>query len=106
MKKDIHPTYYADATIGCACGHTFTVGSTVKDIHVELCSHCHPFYTGQQRLVDTARRVDKFQKRIEAQTAVAPARRGRRTKLAERDAKRQIKVDESSKRPSKHRAAS
>jgi large subunit ribosomal protein L31 len=63
MKKDTHPTYYPNAKVVCACGNTFTVGSTVKEINVELCSKCHPFYTGKQKLVDTARRVEKFQER-------------------------------------------
>ena len=63
MKKDTHPTYHTDAVVTCACGHTFTVGSTVKDIQVELCSNCHPFFTGKQKLVDTARRVEKFKER-------------------------------------------
>jgi len=62
MKKDIHPTYYPQAKIICACGNTLTVGSTVKEIYVEICSKCHPFYTGKQKLVDTARRVDRFKK--------------------------------------------
>lgn len=63
MKKDIHPTYHPDAKVTCACGNTFTVGATVEEINVELCSKCHPFYTGKQKLVDTARRVEKFQER-------------------------------------------
>jgi large subunit ribosomal protein L31 len=63
MKKDTHPTYYPEAKVTCACGNSFTVGATVKDINVELCSECHPFYTGKQKLVDTARRVEKFQER-------------------------------------------
>lgn len=65
MKTDIHPTYYPDAKVVCACGNSFTTGSTVKEIHVEICSACHPFYTGKQKLVDTAGRVEKFQKRLE-----------------------------------------
>ena len=63
MKKDTHPVYHVDATVTCACGHSFAVGSTVKNIEVELCSACHPFFTGKQKLVDTARRVEKFQER-------------------------------------------
>ncbi len=63
MKKDIHPKYNAEAKVTCACGNTFTIGSTASEINVEICSACHPFYTGKQKLVDTARRVDKFQKR-------------------------------------------
>ncbi|MEK7167230.1 MAG: 50S ribosomal protein L31 [Patescibacteria group bacterium] len=64
MKKDIHPIYYSDAKIICACGKTFVIGSTIKEIHVEICSNCHPFYTGKQKLIDTARRVDRFQARL------------------------------------------
>ena len=63
MKKEIHPTYFVDAKVVCACGNTFTTGSTKKELHVEICSACHPFYTGKQKLVDTARRVEKFQTR-------------------------------------------
>ena len=66
MKKDIHPTYHENTTIQCACGATFAVGSTRDDIKVEICSNCHPFYTGKQKLVDTAGRVDKFKARLEA----------------------------------------
>lgn len=105
MKTEIHPTYYPTAIIKCACGQTFTVGSTSEELHVELCSNCHPFYTGQQKLVDTARRVDKFQKRAEARATVAEVRRGRRVKLAARSAKRQLKIDESKKVASKHKSA-
>ena len=66
MKKDIHPTYYKDATVKCACGASFVTGSTEKEISVEICSMCHPFFTGKQKLVDTAGRVDKFRARVEA----------------------------------------
>lgn len=66
MKQGIHPTYYKDAKVTCACGATFLVGSTEKEIKVEICSNCHPFYTGKQKLVDTAGRVDKFKARMEA----------------------------------------
>jgi large subunit ribosomal protein L31 len=64
MKQGIHPKYMA-ATAVCACGNTFETMSTVDEIHVEICSVCHPFYTGKQRLVDTAGRVDRFKKRYE-----------------------------------------
>lgn len=60
MKKDIHPKYFTDAKVTCACGNTFTVGSTQKEIEVDICANCHPFYTGEQKLVDTAGRVEKF----------------------------------------------
>ena len=66
MKTDIHPTYYPDAKVICACGETWTVGSTQKEIRVDICSACHPFYTGEQRIVDTEGQVDRFYKRLEA----------------------------------------
>jgi len=65
MKPKIHPKYYADARITCACGTTWTTGATVPEIRVDVCSACHPFYTGEQRIVDTAGQVDRFMKRLE-----------------------------------------
>ena len=61
MKASIHPKYFEDAQVTCACGNRFTVGSTLESIRVELCYKCHPFYTGEQRFVDTASRIQKFQ---------------------------------------------
>jgi large subunit ribosomal protein L31 len=63
MKEKIHPAYGL-AKITCACGNTFETRSTVKDIHVEICSACHPFFTGKQKLVDTAGRIERFNKRF------------------------------------------
>jgi len=68
MKKDIHPKYYAKTKVKCACGNTFTVGSTKEYIETEICSKCHPFYTGKEKIVDTAGRVEKFKKRLEKKT--------------------------------------
>lgn len=62
MRKDIHPEY-KEATVSCACGHSFKTRSTVGDISVEICSACHPFYTGKQKLVDTAGRVEKYMRK-------------------------------------------
>ena len=62
MKKDIHPEY-KKATVSCACGHTFETFTTVGDLKVEICSECHPFFTGKQKLVDSAGRVEKFLKK-------------------------------------------
>lgn len=62
MKKDIHPKYHPDAKIICACGNVIKTGSTVKEMKVEICSACHPFYTGKKKLVDTTGRVDRFKK--------------------------------------------
>ena len=87
MKKDLHPTYYADVKVTCACGNVFTTGSTKKAISVELCSACHPFYTGKQKLVDTARRVEKFKEKAAKKVATS-ARKGRKVKLAARKAKK------------------
>jgi len=63
MKPKIHPEYYTDAQVICACGNTFTIGSTRKTLKVELCSKCHPFFTGEQRVVDTLGRVERFKRR-------------------------------------------
>ncbi len=63
MKAKIHPKYYADAKVTCLCGNTFTVGSTKLEIRIEVCSKCHPFYTGEQRIRDTMGRVERFKKR-------------------------------------------
>ena len=65
MKKSIHPTYYKEAKIICSCGNTLTVGSTVKEAHIEICSSCHPFFTGKKKIIDTAGRVDRFKAREE-----------------------------------------
>ena len=65
MKKGIHPEYYPDAKVTCSCGNTFTVGSTKKVIRTDVCSVCHPFFTGEQRLVDTGGQVERFIRRLE-----------------------------------------
>ena len=88
MKKDIHPKYYEKAKASCACGNSFTVGSTLEELKIELCSACHPFYTGKQKLVDTARRVEKFQAKLDAKKKVAPTRRGKKVKRAAQAKKR------------------
>ena len=62
MREGIHPDYY-QATVTCNCGNTFVTGSTKEDIHVEICSKCHPFYTGKQKILDTGGRVARFEKR-------------------------------------------
>lgn len=64
MKANIHPQYFDQAQIVCVCGNRFTTGSTRETIHVELCSNCHPFYTGEQRFADTASRIQKYQTRM------------------------------------------
>ena len=68
MKTDIHPKYYPNAKIICACGNNWETGSTLPELRVDICSECHPFYTGEQRIVDTEGQVDRFYKRLEART--------------------------------------
>lgn len=63
MKKDLHPTYFPEAHVICACGNTFVTGATKEEIRVEICAKCHPFYTGEEKLMDIAGRVEKFKTR-------------------------------------------
>ena len=72
MKSNIHPTYQ-DCTVHCGCGKTFQTRATVKELRIEICSTCHPFYTGKQKFVDSAGRVDKFFKRYGNKKAATPA---------------------------------
>ncbi len=81
MKEKIHPTWYPEARVICACGNHWTVGATVAEIRTDICSQCHPFYTGEQRIVDTEGQVDRFMKRLQV-----------------RDAKRQEVVDRAAAR--------
>lgn len=89
MKKNIHPEYNEEVKVTCACGNTFTIGSTLKEIRVELCNECHPFYTGKQKLVDAARRVEKFQEKMSKVSAVAATRKGKKVKKASVKAKKE-----------------
>lgn len=92
MKKDIHPKYYEKAKVTCACGNTFEVGSTMPEINVEICSKCHPFYTGKMKFVDTAKRVDKFKARLAKKETTAAARKGKKVKRAAKKSKRASKT--------------
>jgi large subunit ribosomal protein L31 len=98
MKKDTHPTYFPEAKITCACGKIYTAGSTREEIHVELCSNCHPFFTGKQKLVDTARRVEKFHTKVAKK---APVATGKKVKKAKRAAKKAEKLAKEEKGESK-----
>ena len=66
MRTEIHPKYFPEAKVVCACGEEWVTGSTVPELRVDICSNCHPFYTGEQRIVDTEGQVDRFYKRLEA----------------------------------------
>ena len=89
MKKDIHPPY-KKVMASCACGNEFETGSTVDNIRVELCSNCHPFYTGKQKLVDSAGRVERFQRKY-GQNAPVP---GKRNKKAGKAVKEEAPAEE------------
>ncbi len=91
MKKDIHPKYNNQATVTCSCGNTFVTGSTSDNITTELCSKCHPFYTGSQRIVDTENLVSRFEER----------KKKAKKKVVSRYKKREIKRQKSSPKPSK-----
>jgi large subunit ribosomal protein L31 len=81
MKTDTHPTYFPEAKVVCVCGNTFTIGSTKKELAVEICSACHPFYTGNDKLMDVAGRVEKFK----ARTAFAKASSVKRAAAPKKD---------------------
>ncbi len=68
MREKIHPKYYPNAVVTCSCGNTFTTGSTRESLKVELCSKCHPFFTGEQKIIDTAGRVERFKRKYKITT--------------------------------------
>lgn len=87
MKKDTHPTYFPEAKIMCVCGAVYNAGSTQEKINVEICANCHPFFTGKQKILDTARRVEKLQERQAKQGTLA-ARGGKKARQAKRVARK------------------
>ncbi len=80
MKKNIHPKYYSKAKITCACGNVIETGSTVETMSVEICSACHPFYTGKKKLVDSAGQVDRFKKRLKKSSQLKEKKRAIKAK--------------------------
>ncbi len=70
MKDKIHPRYYTEATVTCACGNSWTTGATQPEIRTDVCSACHPFFTGEQRIVDTAGQVERFMRRLEKKVEI------------------------------------
>ena len=92
MKKDTHPNYCEDTKVTCACGNSFTVGSTLKEIRVELCNLCHPFYTGKQKFVDTARRVEKYEEKVAKVAKAALGHKGKKAKHAAKAIKKIAKT--------------
>lgn len=79
MKTGIHPKYFPSAKVKCACGNTFNVGSTKEHLEVEICHACHPFYTGKEKLVDTAGRVEKFKTRLSKKASATVVKKPRKT---------------------------
>ncbi len=93
MKKDIHPNFFTDAKISCACGESYVIGSTVKEIQVELCAKCHPFYTGKQKIIDTARRVEKFETRLTQKVEKIVSKKEKYSKRAKEKEDKKAKED-------------
>ena len=100
MKTDIHPEY-VDCTVTCSCGNTFTTRATVAEMRVELCSECHPFFTGKQKLVDTGGRVERFNKRY---SAVESASERKAKKQAERQERAEAEASEVAARKARREA--
>ncbi|MFQ5858512.1 MAG: 50S ribosomal protein L31 [Anaerolineae bacterium] len=93
MKQGIHPEWYPEARVVCACGNTFTTGATQPEIRTDVCSACHPFFTGEQRIVDTAGQVERFMRRLEKGQAVrSDVTAQREAALGQREGKKKIKV--------------
>jgi large subunit ribosomal protein L31 len=84
MRKKIHPKYYPEAKVICSCGTTWTTGSTVPELRTDVCSACHPFFTGEQRIIDAAGQVDRFQKRMQRQTRMEAEQKARSQLAARR----------------------
>lgn len=87
MRQGIHPTWYPDAQVSCACGNLFSVGATKPQIKVDICSRCHPFFTGEMKFVDTMGRVEKFQQKQKLAQATA-------SKVADKKKKRQEREEQ------------
>jgi len=85
MKEEIHPTYYPEATMLCACGNTWKTGSTQESVRTDVCSACHPFFTGEQRIVDTEGQVDRFYKKLKGHEEIQKEKTERETKKADTD---------------------
>ena len=102
MRSSIHPKWYPEAQVICACGHTWTVGATVEVIRTDVCSHCHPFFTGQARIVDTEGQVDRFYKRLDRAVTTGVEARGKKAqRRKERQAIVEIVEDEAEGQPAK-----
>ena len=88
MQKNAHPKYYSDCQISCACGHQFTTGSVLPKIEVEICSHCHPFFTGTQKFADVKGRIDKFKQKVAKGKAYAATKAAKKPKTVKKTTKK------------------
>lgn len=88
MKKNIHPEYHDDAKVICSCGAVLETGATQKEMHVEICSQCHPFYTGKKKVIDTTGRVDRFKKLAERAAAAKKDVKSKKEKVAKKAEKK------------------
>jgi len=107
MKEGIHPKYYPNAIVICACGNTWTTGSTRPELRTDVCSRCHPFFTGEQRIVDTTGQVDRFMKRLRGKEEIRMRVRAEaEARAAEREAARKARArgDEPTKATQKTRS--
>lgn len=93
MKKGIHPKYY-DTKVECGCGAKYTIGSTIEEVRVEICSACHPFYTGTSKLIDTAGRVDRFKSRLGKKSDVVAEPTDKKQDKSKDDASTKSNVEE------------
>ena len=106
MKTKIHPKYYENATITCSCGNVFKVGSTVEKMEIEICSACHPFYTGKKKLVDSAGQVDRFQKKMEIAKKFEAEKKAKLTKKKKAKENKKVSATKKSKKAPSAKKAS
>jgi large subunit ribosomal protein L31 len=90
MKKKIHPEYHNDAKIICSCGAVLSTGATIKEMHVEICSACHPFYTGKKKVLDTTGRVDRFKKLAEKAAAKKAVAKPKAAKVVKENSEKKV----------------
>lgn len=83
MKPEIHPKYFSDCKVVCACGNSYTTGSILPEIRVDVCSACHPFYTGKEKFIDTEGRVERFKRKVDVATRVQEERKAKMAKKVE-----------------------
>ncbi len=101
MKKKIHPEYHKEAKITCACGNTIATGSTKSELNVEICSACHPFYTGKEKLIDTAGQVDRFKQRMQKTQEIQKQKEAKKKKKSQAKTAKKTQKKEPASKPAK-----